>query len=90
MKNTIDVDTSLQTLSDVIARVTKIARDISFAQRFDAANVTRELVPRDHGVYIWRTKEKGDVAYIGSAVGTDGLRQRIRAGLEKLDKVHKW
>lgn len=77
MKNTIDADTSLKMLSDVIACVTKIARDLSFAQRFAAANVTRELVPRDHGVYIWRTKKRGDVAYIGSAVGTDGLRQRL-------------
>ena len=48
-------------LSDVAARVTKIAQEVIKYESCDAAIVTQELVPRDRGVYLWRNKISGAV-----------------------------
>jgi hypothetical protein len=71
------METKLKTLSDVATRTAQIARELIGSECRDAAVVTQELVPKDHGVYLWRDKNSDRVSYIGSAVGRDGLRQRI-------------
>lgn len=34
-------------------------------------------VPKDIGVYLWRSKKDGQIVYIGQALGRGGLYQRI-------------
>ena len=52
-------------------------RSVASAARMDPLTSNLSLVPRQIGVYLWRHKESGKVAYAGRALGRGGLHDRI-------------
>jgi hypothetical protein len=71
------MDSDHQSIRVVAMRTAQIAEGLARSEHHDGVAVTRELVPRERGVYIWRYKDTDEPAYVGRAVGRDGLRQRI-------------
>ena len=47
------------------------------AEAHDASNTEASSVPKNIGVYLWRSKRNNEIVYIGRALGKAGLRQRI-------------
>lgn len=50
---------------------------ISSQTKLDASNLEPSRVPKQPGLYVWYSKATGEPAYVGSAVGENGLRRRI-------------
>jgi len=44
---------------------------------YDPKNVGTNTVPKNAGVYLWRSKRNGEIVYVGRALGRKGLYQRI-------------
>jgi len=64
-------------ISAVAARVSEVAQCLLSADAMDAATIARDTISEERGIYLWRYKDGGAVAYVGPAVGREGLRQRI-------------
>ena len=63
-------------LTAVADRARSIANELLAAPRVIAAKVERADLPLERGIYLW-VKIKGQVEYVGVALGRSGLRQRI-------------
>jgi hypothetical protein len=46
-------------------------------RRRPAADLTRDEVPPEPGLYVWYAVNDGEVLYVGKATGRGGLRRRI-------------
>jgi hypothetical protein len=47
------------------------------ARVYDPRTLSREEIPPTPGVYLWSRRSNGNPAYIGRALGSEGLRGRI-------------
>jgi excinuclease UvrABC nuclease subunit len=47
------------------------------AECYDPKNIQADIVPKDIGVYLWRSKSNNEIVYVGRALGKAGLYQRI-------------
>ena len=56
-----------------------ICADLLDGPSLEAISVTTDTVPTERGIYIWRFIRDLTPAYIGVALGKNGLRQRILA-----------
>jgi len=55
----------------------KYSEKLIKAECYDPNNIQADIVPKDIGVYLWRSKSNNEIVYVGRALGTDGLYQRI-------------
>lgn len=53
----------------------RCAEKLVKAENHDPKNIQK--VPKDIGVYLWRCKRTNEIVYVGSAIGKNGLYQRI-------------
>ena len=58
-------------------RVAAICAGLLAAVARPASSIVPETVPTCKGVYLWRCTRGGEVVYVGSAVGQEGLWKRI-------------
>ena len=47
------------------------------AKCHDPKIIQADIVPKDIGVYLWRSKSDNEIVYVGRALGKAGLYQRI-------------
>lgn len=47
------------------------------AECHDPKIIQADIVPKDIGVYLWRSKSNNEIVYVGRALGKAGLYQRI-------------
>ncbi len=43
----------------------------------DPLNIVKVSIPKETGVYLWRSKIDNNIVYVGRALGKRGLHQRI-------------
>lgn len=72
-----DISDSLDLLEKATAYIRRITEGLLGAVPIDADEVSKDSVPPERGIYIWRFKGDGSPAYIGVGLGSKGLRQRI-------------
>lgn len=64
-------------LQATASRAVQIARSLLRVSPEPASEVVAEQIPRDAGIYIWRFSTDSSPAYVGVALGRNGLFQRI-------------
>ncbi len=73
----IDESKSGTLLRKATDQVRRISEDLLGAVQMDTATVAKDSVQPLRGIYIWRFKSDGSLAYIGVGLGKKGLHQRI-------------
>jgi hypothetical protein len=59
-------------------------RAISVSQRLlqvpplEGLEITKEVIPPDRGIYLWRLKNSEEIVYVGVALEIFGLRRTIQ------------
>jgi len=65
-------------LRDNMLRINLKWRDeLKSAPKYDLKSIRKEDMPTSIGLYAWLLRRNRKIAYIGIAVGKNGLRQRI-------------
>ena len=68
-------------LSTSITRESERAIDLSLrlleVTPLDGAEISKEVIPADQGIYLWRVKKDGEIVYVGAALEEFGLRRAI-------------
>ena len=55
----------------------KYSEKLIKSECFNLKNIHADIVPKDIGVYLWRSKSNNEIVYVGRAIGKAGLYQRI-------------
>jgi hypothetical protein len=58
-------------------RIVSICNDLIHTNQYEGVDVVPDLLPEERGIYLWTFATNNKPAYVGSALGKDGLRQRI-------------
>lgn len=56
------------------------AEELAKAEALDPKTLLPNTIPKEIGVYLWRSKTNGEIVYVGRAIGRNGLHQRIVKG----------
>jgi len=62
-----------------IEKALKYCEKIANSQKYDPAKIEDSMIQnmKEVGVYLWRSKREGEIAYVGRGLGKGGLHQRI-------------
>jgi hypothetical protein len=64
-------------LMGISREILQISQDLVNLSPVSVAEIGKDFFPQTPGIYLWRTKDKNQIVYVGVGLGKKGLRERV-------------